>query len=311
MSEELVEQVRDWRGSDLAIDSSQRVVKNVVLSGANSRNGHRYTEESLRQGAGLYVKKPVFLDHATGGIRPQERSTRDLVGSITSARYEEGRIRGDIQVLGTEAGETFLELVASNTPQVGMSHVVVVERGRDPKVVETIRDVISVDAVVYPATTTTFQEGTFQGGTEVQEEKVVGEEEKFVEAEREDEDRVGREVRLERELNDARLELVVLREEQQRLLRAESEFERVQNARREVDRLLRDARLPESVVTESFRELLIEEQSVELRERLIAERRELGRRWESVKPRSVERRDGGSVRDDKWVVSLLKGRRAG
>lgn len=307
MSEELVERVRDWRGNDLAIDPARRLVKNVVLSGSNSRNGHRYTEESLRQGAGLYVKKPVFLDHATGGTRPQERSTRDLVGSITNARYDEGRIRGDIQVLGTSAGETFLELVSSNTPQVGMSHVVVVERGRDPKVVETIRDVISVDAVVYPATTTTFQEGTT-----IPEEQIEGDEEQLVEGDREDQDQVEREVRLERELNDARLELVVLREEQKRRRQAESEFEQEQTARGEVERLLRVARLPESVVSEGFRKLLMDERSGELRERMIAERRELGRRWESVKPRSVERRDGKPGRDDKWVVSLLKGcRRAG
>ena len=284
MSEELVEQVRDWRGTDLEIDAAKRVVRNVVLSGANSRNGHRYTEESLRQGAGLYASKPVFLDHAPSGSKPQERSTRDLVGSITGARYESGRIRGDIQVLKTPAGETFLELVESNTPQVGMSHVVVVERGRDPKVVESIRDVISVDAVVYPATTTTFQEGVTLLDKPAEFPDTVQEERIHL---------------LEEELQATKEELVSLKLEQERVRRSQAD----------VERMLSEARLPESVVTEEFRELLLDERSAGLREELIRERRELARKWESVKPRSVERRGVVPARDDKWVVSLLKGNR--
>lgn len=279
--EELVEQVGDWRGKDLTIDAAQRMVRNVALSGATSRNGHRYTEESLREGAGLYVRKPVFLDHAPSGSRPQERSTRDLVGTITGARYEGGRIRGDIQVLETGAGETFLKLVESNAPQVGMSHVVIVERGRDPKVVEAIRDVISVDAVVFPATTSTFQESVRQGEEE------------------------GR--NLEEELRGVRLELAALVEERERWGRRKGEEERERERREEVERMLREARLPAGVVTEEFRALLLDEGLQEFRLRLIAERRALGRKWESERPRSAERKERGGRMDDKWVVRVIKG----
>ena len=62
------------------------------------------------------------------------------------------------QVLDTESGRTFLALIESDTPGVGMSHVVMAERSRDGETVERIHDVISVDAVVNPATTTTFHE---------------------------------------------------------------------------------------------------------------------------------------------------------
>jgi hypothetical protein len=115
----LTEQVTDWR-SDVTVDFEHRQVKNIVLSGGVSRNGHRYTEEALRD-------------------------------AVT-------RIRGDIDVLDTEAGRTFLALMEGRSPAVGMSHVVLAQRGSNPQIVERIHDVVSVDAVVFPATTNGFHE---------------------------------------------------------------------------------------------------------------------------------------------------------
>lgn len=133
-------------------------MKNIVLSGGVSKNGHRYTEEALREAIAKYDQKPVFLDHASNVARPFERSTRDLVGTITQSRFEDGRIRGDIQVLDTEAGRIFLALMEGRSPAIGMSHVVLAQRGSNPQVVEHIHDVVSVDAVVFPATTNGFHE---------------------------------------------------------------------------------------------------------------------------------------------------------
>src|SRR5690606_29164537 len=72
--------------------------------------------------------------------------------------YESGRIRGDIRVLDTDSGRTFLALAESNAPGVGMSHVVLAERSQPDGTVDRIHDVVSVDAVVFPATTRTFRE---------------------------------------------------------------------------------------------------------------------------------------------------------
>lgn len=154
----LTEHIDDWRAADVAVDFDRRRVTNIVLSGGVSRNGHRYTEEALRQAAPLYDKKPVFLDHAANPARPFDRSTRDLVGTVLEPRFEGGRIRGDIQVLDTEAGRTFLALIEANHPAIGMSHVVLAQRGSEPNVVERIHDVVSVDAVAFPATTSSFRE---------------------------------------------------------------------------------------------------------------------------------------------------------
>jgi hypothetical protein len=136
------------------------LVKRIVLSGSDSRNGYRYSEAALRRAASLYENKPVFLDHADRVRDGQARSTRDLVGSIVNVEYADGRIRGDVRVLDTESGRTFLALADGNAPGVGMSHVVLAERSADGTVVERIQDVLSVDVVVRPATTQTFREST-------------------------------------------------------------------------------------------------------------------------------------------------------
>lgn len=155
MTEKFVEHVRDWHAHGLSIDQAARVVRNVALTGAKSRNGYCYSEQALRGALPLYENKPVFLDHASGTRRPHERSTRDLAGSIVNVRFEENRIRGDIQALETDAGQTLLALAASDSPAVGMSHVVLAQRTADRASVERIHDVVSVDAVVFPATAPT------------------------------------------------------------------------------------------------------------------------------------------------------------
>jgi hypothetical protein len=153
----LREQVADWKAV-AEFDQPSRLLRNIALSGCESKNGYRYSEAALRRAARLYDQKPVFLDHADRPTEAATRSTRDLVGSIVNPRFDEGRLRGDVRVLDTESGRTFLALVEGNTPGVGMSHVVLAQRSVDGALVERIEDVISVDVVCRPATTSTFRE---------------------------------------------------------------------------------------------------------------------------------------------------------
>ncbi len=159
--QQLTEHISDWHSDHVSVDVDQRIVCNVALTGRDSKNGYHYSETALRGAIKLYEGKPVFLDHATNRTRPHDRSTRDLVGSIINPRFENDRIRGDIQTLDTEAGRTFVALAKTISPAVGMSHVVLAERGKDRLVVEKIHEVVSVDAVVFPATTATFSESDF------------------------------------------------------------------------------------------------------------------------------------------------------
>ena len=139
-----------------------RVVRRVVLAGSRSRNGYKYRSEALQEAVALYESKPVFLDHAADLSQPRRRSARDLVGTLTNVAFEStdegGKLRGDVRVLDTESGRTFLALCEAEGSGVGMSHVVLARRSTDGAYVESIEQVISVDAVAFPATTTNFHE---------------------------------------------------------------------------------------------------------------------------------------------------------
>ena len=262
------------------MEREERLVRNVALAGRESRNGYVYSESALREAVGLYERKPVFLDHGADRGRPQERSTRDLVGSIVNPRYEEGRIRGDIRVLETESGETFLALVESETPGVGMSHVVLAERAADGLTVERIRDVISVDAVVGPATTRTFRES-------------VESDEAARLAER----------------GELLAEIAALQARRDELAGEVSQLVSgaEQGGASAIRHLLQESGLPEFACGAVFeRQLLCADAG--LRRELIAERRELLRRAAALGPRSVER-GGETAGDDRQkFVAAIRGR---
>lgn len=149
MSEHLTEHVSDWRDA-VIVEQATRTIRNVALAGPASKNGYTYAESALKAAVSLYENVPVFLDHPASPHRPRDRSARDLAGSVTNARYESGRLRGDLRTLDTEAGRTLLALAEADGPGVGMSHVVLAERSHDKATVERIVEVVSVDAVALP-----------------------------------------------------------------------------------------------------------------------------------------------------------------
>jgi hypothetical protein len=222
----LTEHVQDWKTGEARVDQENRIVKNVALTGRESSNGYRYSEQALIEGLPLYENKPVFLDHPNSQTQPHRRSTRDLVGSVVNARYENGRIRGDIRVIDTEAGRTFLAFAQSNGPAVGMSHVILAEKNADGSVVEKIHEVVSVDAVVFPATTKSFQE---QHGA------------------------AGQRGSLQENLAWLTSERTTL---EQQVARLQNELSQL-SLRREVEQMLDQAHLPPQAVTDLFRGQLL------------------------------------------------------
>jgi len=251
----LSEHLEHW-ADELTVDATERIVRNVALAGQLSRNGYCYAESALLAGVTLYENKPVFLDHAENRQRPLDRSARDLVGSIVRPRFENGRIRGDICVLDTETGRLFLKLVESNAPGVGMSHVVLAERSADSQVVEKIVDVLSVDVVINPATTTTFREscsdGSDRGGSAgpvdtPDETRLLAEKECS---------------RLTEQNRQLSCQLAALQEQEQ------------------VHDLLRRSGLPESAVSDCFRRQLIQAGTLLHRRQLIDDRIQL---WEQAR----------------------------
>lgn len=281
---QLSERLSDWNTA-LSVDSKSRIVGNVALTGSDSRNGYRYSESALRDALPLYDHKPVFLDHANDRSRPRDRSTRDLVGSITNPRFESGRIRGDIHVLDTESGRTFLTLAASNAPGVGMSHVVLARRSHDGATVESIDDVVSVDAVINPATTTTFQEST--NSTPSVESTSPGNDQTKAESSSDSRDH---------QLEVALLEVAELTDEIARLrgeLDAASRDHEQEVQVQRMDAILSESQLPDFAVTPLFRRQLAEAADESSRHELIQERHSLIRQSARHPPSSSSRSSAG------------------
>jgi hypothetical protein len=56
----LAERVADWH-TQLQVDRTHRLVRNVALTGGTSKNGYRYTEQALREAVPLYMSSdPSF-----------------------------------------------------------------------------------------------------------------------------------------------------------------------------------------------------------------------------------------------------------
>jgi hypothetical protein len=162
LTEELRNHSPDWL-AEATVDREQALVRNVALLGAESRNGYRYTAEAMQQAAPLYEGKPVFVDHGPGPQTLEDsrlgvkRSIRDYAGQVVSPRYVEGRVRGDLHLAGPNTS-WLLDLIAATPRDIGMSHVVLARRVPGSQEVEKIEQVLSVDIVAFPATTSSFQE---------------------------------------------------------------------------------------------------------------------------------------------------------
>ncbi|REK26527.1 MAG: hypothetical protein DWQ41_09690 [Planctomycetota bacterium] len=292
--ETVVEECADWQAG-VEVERQSRLVRNVALVGRVSRNGHEYSEEALRSAARLYERKPVFLDHAADARRPQDRRTRDLVGSVVNPRFSEGRIRGDIRVLDTESGRTFLALAESDTPGVGMSHVVLARRNGDGTAVNRIEDVISVDAVVGPATTTTFHESTSNADIDSADGPAADVAEEIA------------------ELREAVSRLSAERDELLARLADQEALERSRLFQNEWQTTAEDLGLPGFAVTGEFLTQLENAESDESRRSLIAERVQLLHRAGAEHPRSIERNGGpggGNTGEDEEFVAAVRGFRA-
>ncbi len=273
MGRERIREAVDWRGEGVAAaaDLRSRRVRDVALTGQESRNGYRYGGGVLERAVSLYENRPVFLDHADALTRPFDRSARDLVGHVVEPRFEEGRIRGDIEVLATEAGDTFLALAASESEAVGMSHVVTVQRDADGTVGEIV-EVVSVDAVAFPATNATFAEARGAAVDDFVAEEPWRERCLAVIAER-------------RELVER------LTEVERRARRGDRE--------RETRSLCAAAGMSVEDLGGKFAGLVAEVEEDRLRGELVRERIESLR--ERVRPWSVERGGAGAPGDEKWV----------
>lgn len=156
----------DWAAEATLADG---LIRNVALCGNSSKNGYSIPSSAFGTEAHvriLYENKPVFIDHPNPG-RELNRSVRDLAGKVENVRFREGRPWGDIRVLDTESGRSLKALAEAKPPECGMSHVAKYAFNEQRTIVTAVEDVLSVDVVVFPATTRSF--------TEQKEDQMAGE----------------------------------------------------------------------------------------------------------------------------------------
>ena len=146
------------------VQDESNVVSGIKITGANSSNGYVYSEQSLREAAPMYDGAQVFLDHSERQSNPMMRSIKDLAGTISGPSYVPGKgIFGSINLLETDAGRNLKAIIKANSTRAGMSHAVLAMRDKSKGVVTSIERVISVDAVAFPATVSSFFESSGRG----------------------------------------------------------------------------------------------------------------------------------------------------
>ena len=150
----------DW-GTEVE-QSSDGIVRDVLLCGPKSKNGRLYTERSFGGIDGvkvLYEGVLVFMNHNPKDKHPLDRPIQEAAGVVQNVRWTSAGPRGDINTEGFMYGPLLRGLSKTKAKGVGMSHVI--EGVVDPKTGEAkVNKVYSVDAVVNPATTKTFTEST-------------------------------------------------------------------------------------------------------------------------------------------------------
>ncbi len=270
-SELMTEVVACEDSTELLVEVSGRLVSRIVLAGLVSKNGYRYGEGALREAVPLYEGKPVYLDHGKLGREEPQRSREDLVGVIEGVVFEGGKVWGNIRVDQTTAGDLFLRLVDQQLPDVGMSHVVRAMRSRDGKVVERIVEVMSVDVVRFPATTTTFHEQESEDEV-IHEICPMPDESGGV-----------------RQLDELTCRIEELERQRDRW-KQEAETWRWKSEHAEsVAAWLKESGLPEIAVTPAFRKMLLESRDRASCEGMIRERKALLRELQVVWPSSQSR----------------------
>lgn len=142
-------------------DGSPRLIKGVALLGGTARGkGKDYSypvrtmETAVR--AGKYDNCRCFINHPTDGeVQTGRRDLMNLAGVCKNVRVEEGKIKGDVQVLPDQFGDKFFNIAKLMPEAASCSHIAdgKLKSENGNVFVEEIKDVLSVDLVVQGATT--------------------------------------------------------------------------------------------------------------------------------------------------------------
>jgi hypothetical protein len=157
-----------------------------------------------------------------------------------------------------------------------MSHVVLARRNAEQTIVEKIEQVVSIDAVIFPATAATFREQTGDAGNLAQLQEQVA----------------------------------ALSDERDALRRRVEEYDlhrSLQDRRRQAERLIEEANLPSFAVTDLWFEQLLAVADEAAQRALIEDRQSLLGRLRVHAPDSDERRTPPACFNDELIIGAIRG----
>lgn len=142
--------------SSAQVDAEKGEIRGVKLLGMESKNKRRYTLEAMTNAVPLYQGRKVYVDHPKRAEIESDRSMDRWAGTIKNVRFSENGIYGDIKLRKkSDFFDGIIEAAQDFPMDVGFSHVADGESrmDKDTEIVESIKEVFSVDLVTDPATT--------------------------------------------------------------------------------------------------------------------------------------------------------------
>lgn len=139
------------------VDREAGVIRGVKVLGKISKNkGREYTDNALREAAGMYEQCGVNLNHPDRKTPEAERSVQEKIGWLESIQVKGDGVYGDLHYIKSHPfSEALCEMAERNPRQLGMSHNAagVFKRSGQKVLIESIEKVRSIDLVQKPATT--------------------------------------------------------------------------------------------------------------------------------------------------------------
>lgn len=177
-TERLVEQISFDNVQFEETEGQPRMIKGVALLGGTARRAaesYKYPVRTMETAVkrGLYEGCRCFINHPTD--QEADNGRRDLMGLAgvcRNVRVEDGKVKGDVQVLPDEFGDKFFNIAKLMPEAASCSHIAdgTLKREGDNVFVEEIKEVLSVDLVVQGATTqNVFESAGHRKGTMMEE----------------------------------------------------------------------------------------------------------------------------------------------
>lgn len=151
-----------YQESSPRVDAETGIIYGVKLLGENSKNKRRYARKAMREAVSLYEGRKSYVNHPDRERAAEDRKFQDWTGNFRNVTYKEGKgIFADQHLLKASPHFSAIIEAAQKFPNsVGYSHVAEGESRQDgeTEIIESIREVFSVDLVTDPATTGGFFE---------------------------------------------------------------------------------------------------------------------------------------------------------